>query len=134
MVLSLGDADRDGSESSAAIPEDLVFDLLASSRRRELLRFLERRGGHADFSDATEAVAIAEGIDEDASPSEYKHVYVSLYQSHVPKLVEAGVLTHDKEQKTISLTERAGPLLEYLDYTPPASRRSLVGRLTSRLS
>ena len=133
MSLSFGSADADAPDKEDGLGEDRVYGLLSASRRRVLLRYLDRNGGHATFADATRAVAIAEGADADAAPSEYKHVYVSLYQSHVPKLVEAGVVDHDREEKTLTLTDRAEPLFAHLDLTAPSRRRTFVSRLTDRL-
>ncbi|MDZ5810248.1 hypothetical protein U4E84_02610 [Halorubrum sp. AD140] len=133
MVLSLDDEDEEQGDVSEQLSEDRVYDLLSASRRRVLLRYLDRNGGRAPFSDVTRAVAIAEGIDEDAAPSEYKHVYVSLYQSHVPKLADAGVLRHDSESKTLELTARADALFAHLNFVPPTQRQTLVDRISERL-
>lgn len=91
------------------------------------------RSRFGTFANVPRAVALAEGVDEDAEPSDYKHVYVSLYQSHVPKLAKAGVVEHDTEAKTLELTERAAPLFAHLDFVPPAQRRTLVARFAERL-
>ena len=135
MALSFDPVDGDTANRDGVLAESCVYDLLASSRRRVLLRYLDRNGGRAAFADATRAVAVAEGADPAAAPSEYKHVYVSLYQSHVPKLEQAGVVEHDREAKTLALTERAAPLFAHLELelVPPARRRTLVSRLADRL-
>ena len=135
MALSFDPVDDGTTNRDDVLAESCVYDLLSSSRRRVLLRYLDRNGGRASFADATRAVAVAEGADPAAAPSEYKHVYVSLYQSHVPKLVEAGVVDHDREAKTLALTERADPLFAHLDLdlAAPARRRTLVSRLAQRL-
>lgn len=135
MALSFDPVDGDTENRDDELSESCVYTLLSSSRRRVLLRYLDRNGGRAAFADATRAVAMAEGADATAAPSEYKHVYVSLYQSHVPKLVEAGVVDHDREAKTLALTERADPLFAHLelDLVTPTRRRSIVSRLADRL-
>ena len=51
----------------------------------------------------------------DAGAKEFKKVYVSLYQTHIPVLVDAGVVEYDRDRKLVRLTSRAAPLFAYLD-------------------
>lgn len=127
MESSYYPSDEKGSDD-AAIPEDTLFKLLSSGRRRALLRALDDADGEAKLSDLTEAVAEAEGIDSDGPPEEYKKVYVSLYQTHVPSLAEAGAVEYDNETKVVRLSDRAGPLLRYLNFDPERERRGRLSR------
>ena len=111
------------------VPEDTIFRLLSSGRRRALLRALEEADGEASLSNLTEAVAHAEGLEDEGSSRPFKKVYVSLYQTHVPAMVEAGVLEHDTEAKTVALTPQATPLLRYLHFDPAKDRGGPLSRL-----
>jgi len=97
-------------------------------RRRELLRALDRVDGEASVGDLTAEIAAGEH-GEDAAARERKTVYVSLYQTHIPRLAEAGVLVYDAREKTVRLTERGELLLAYLRFDPTASQQGLLSRV-----
>lgn len=113
MVGRDGRADDPGP--TAALSEDTVFSLLAAGRRRAVLRTLEAADGELPLSVLTREVAVAEGVAPDADAGRFKTVYVSLYQTHVPALADAGVVEYDAERKVACLTGRAEPLFAYLD-------------------
>jgi len=115
-------------EDRAALSEDCIFTLLSMRRRRELLRIVERSGGEATVGDITTEL-ITDEHGETAAAKERKTVYVSLHQTHIPRLVEAGVLAHDGREKTVRLTERAEVLLAYLQFDPTAGRPGLLSRM-----
>lgn len=91
-----------GSEEST---KDEIFEVLSSSRRRQLLYHLHRRGGEAALGDLAEDVAAAEA-DEEIDESVVKRFYISLYQTHVPKLEEAGFVVYREDEKRVELTDR----------------------------
>jgi len=100
-------------------------------RRRELLRAVDRAGGEATVGDVTNELATAEH-GKRAAAGERKTVYVSLHQTHIPRLVEAGVLVHDAHEKTVRLTERAEVLLAYLRFDPTGEPPGLLSRVLGR--
>ena len=115
----------DGGEE---LSEDRIFTLLSMRRRRELLRAVDRAGGVATVGDITNELASGEH-GEDAASRERKTVYVSLHQTHIPRLVEAGVLVHDPHEKTVRSTERGEILLAYLRFDPTAQKEGLLSRV-----
>lgn len=116
-----------GREQDATLPKDLIFELLKSSRRRELLEFLDRNDGRTTLSDAAEHIAAEEnGIDvPQLSSQERKRVYIALYQIHLPKLDDAGVVDYEKGRGGIELRDAADDLFPYL-YLDPADATDLV--------
>jgi len=108
--------------------EDRIFTLLSMRRRRELLRAVDRAGGEAATVAITNELATGEH-GEAAATRERKTVYVSLHQTHIPRLVEAGVLSHDGREKTVRLTERAELPLAYLRFDPPEEKPGLLSRV-----
>ncbi|WP_435074253.1 DUF7344 domain-containing protein [Halorubrum sp. HHNYT27] len=87
------------------ITKDEVFEVLSSSRRRLILYNLHRRGGRAVLRDLARDTAEAESDDE-VDDDVVKRFYISLYQTHVPKLEEVGLVQYDSDTKTVSLTDR----------------------------
>ena len=47
---------------------------------------------------------------EELSSAQRKRVYVSLYQTHVPKMEDAGLVDYDQETSMVSLKARAVPM------------------------
>lgn len=88
---------------------DEVFTLLSNSRRRSVLYVLYQSDSDLDFSDLVSEVASCETgrppdeLDDEVTQS----MYISLYQTHLPKLTEFGLVEYDDEERTISLTPRA---------------------------
>ncbi|WP_266077833.1 DUF7344 domain-containing protein [Haladaptatus caseinilyticus] len=102
--------------ASSGLSQDQVFEVLKSPRRRYALYFLRREGGTVELSDLTEQVAAWEN---DTTPTELtsdqrKRVYISLYQTHLPKLDDARIIEYDREDGVVSLSRRARELDTYL--------------------
>ena len=98
---------------------DSALSLLATERRRLTIRYaIEDADGVFDLVDAVRYIATYQYGPEYTS-SERKRVYISLYQTHLPELVDAGVLTRvdDGEGHTFQVTESAHPLYDVLDVT-----------------
>ena len=110
------------------LSEDTIFTLLSARRRRELLRILNKSGGEATAGDLTAELADREhGID--SNPAKRKAVYVSLHQTHIPRLEEAGVLEHDVVNRIIRLTGPWKQLYAYLEFNPMLKKQGLLSRV-----
>lgn len=98
------------------LPLDIIFGLLKNKRRRRVLRYLEEESENVDLGSLAEALA-AEELDKPVGAlrsDERKRVYISLYQCHLPKLDDAGVIEFESDRGTIRRTERTADLLYYL--------------------
>ena len=91
------------------LSQDTAFDLLSSSRRRFIVRRLKTGSGGIDLQTLAAELAAKEAkIDqEELNAQQRKRTYVSLYQTHIPKLAEAGVVRYDAEDGVV----REGPAL-----------------------
>lgn len=97
---------------------DIVFDILSSPRRRFAIRLLyEKPDRIRTLQQLSEYVAARENHIQvgEVTQAERKRVYVSLYQTHVPKLQEAGIVRYDHDTGHIKLTNRLGRVGTYLD-------------------
>ncbi len=109
----IGEAPRsNGSELST----DETFELLKNARRRAVLQYLLQNGGNAKLSELAEHIAAAEnGISvHELSSDQRKRVYIGLYQCHLPKMDNLGVIEYEKNRGTVELQESVGQLLPYL--------------------
>lgn len=97
------------------LSQDVVFDLLSSSRRRFVLYYLRSETESVKLTDLSDEVAAWEYETpiEELTEQERKRAYVSLYQTHVPKLVEAGLIDH-ADNGTLQLTDRMNDIDRYL--------------------
>lgn len=115
------DASRERMGSSAAADEQLTpddaFRLLADHRRRFAVSVLREHETPMALADLADEVSVKEfGSTITGIPAEdVKHVYMSLYHSHVPKLEDYGVVRYRQESDTVTTTPKIDGLAPYLD-------------------
>lgn len=98
------------------LSQNEVYDLLSNPRRRFVISYLR------EHSDPIELTALAREVAawendvpaEELSDQQEKRVYVSLYQTHIPKLENAGIVEYDSDNGEIRLTRTVGQLNRYL--------------------
>ena len=84
-------------------PLDEIFGVLQNQRRRRILSYLETEDTPTTIGTLAEHVAAAEN-DIPASQlrsKQRKRVYISLYQSHLPKLAAVDAVEYDKDRGTV---------------------------------
>lgn len=109
------DGSRERGESGE-LSDSEVFDILRNGRRRAVIHVL-REHGELSVPTLTRYVAAEEyDVDlEDLSPDQHKRVYTGLYQCHLPRLDETGVVSFDKESKKVTLEDGVTQVERYLD-------------------
>lgn len=132
----------DGTEPEPVdpLPKDEMFHLLSNRRRRDALRYLADHDGPVDMRDLAERVAAWEQgtTVQQLSSQERQRVYIALYQTHLPKLDDHGVISYNQSRGLIERTERAEQLEPYLreadagavataDSVPGVSNPSVLG-------
>lgn len=107
------------------LSQDTLFSLLSNPRRRFVLQYLNRVDEPVTLQDlATEVAAWENETDpENLTDKQQKRLYVSLYQTHIPKLEEAGIIEYDSDSGEITLTNQAGDLNRYLHGNVEEGRR-----------
>jgi DNA-binding transcriptional ArsR family regulator len=109
---------RDGAPGPDPDPYTL-FHLLSHPRRARTLATLVDAPAHETDVDAlAAALAGAAGGDVDAESLTRRELVVSLLHVHLPPLVDAGVVAHDREDGTVALRvppERLAPFLDLLE-------------------
>jgi hypothetical protein len=113
------------SVETSMLPRDEIFHLLQNKRRRLVLRYLTEHGDDIEMREVAEQVAAWEndttvaGLTSDAR----QRVYIALYQSHLPKLDENGVIEYDRNRGTI---EPCTPLTQLEPYLPETAKQTEV--------
>lgn len=122
------------SPSIDSLSTDRIFHLLQNERRRTTLRYLQDTEGVVDMRDIVEHVA-AQEYDTDVrtlSSTERQRVYIALYQSHLPKLADSGVIEYDQSRGHVERTPLADALDPYLtDETGQSEASAAEERLSS---
>ncbi len=132
-------ADADEQVASTVLSKDTVFEALANERRRRTLTYLDENDGTATTGELATCIAAAEnGISvQELTSAQRKRVYVGLYQCHLPKLDEMGLVAFNKARGTVRLdADAATQVFPYLRLDPLADARTnsgLLSGLRSRL-
>lgn len=81
-----------------------------------VLYYLRTHDETATVNELAEQIAAWENeIDVDElSSQQRKRVYVSLYQTHLPKLAETNIVDYDVDEGTVRLTDQAGEIDAFL--------------------
>ncbi|MFC7231348.1 ArsR family transcriptional regulator [Saliphagus sp. GCM10025308] len=99
------------------LSKDVIFELLKNRRRREVLAYLLEAEETVTLGELAEQIAAWENdTDVNAlSSDQRKRVYVALYQTHLPKMDDAGIVDYDQDRGLITLADNADLLVMYLD-------------------
>lgn len=109
------------STPETTLDEDTVFDLLGNERRRACLKQLLTIEGETPVDEL--ARSVAETIaDASTQPKDLQQsVYISLCQSHLPKLDRAAIIEYDSDRKTVGRGPTFDQVKPYLE-----TRRSVA--------
>ena len=99
------------------LSKDVIFELLKNRRRREVLTYLLEAEGTVTLGELAEQIAAWENDTtvNALSSDQRKRVYVALYQTHLPKMDDAGIIEYDQDRGLIELSDNADLLMMYLD-------------------
>ena len=107
--------DVDIRRTDNALPETDIHDILRNDRRRNVITCLQEHGPEISLRDLSVHIAEIES-GESPPPSNVRNsVYVSLHQTHLPKLDEEGIVEYDSDQKTIVLQDSARQVDLYME-------------------
>lgn len=113
------DAAVETVENQLSISKDDLFHLLQNGRRRAVLRYFASHPEQEEFNMRTVAEAIAawenETTVEQLSSDQRQRVYIALYQSHLPKLDEYGVIEYNQSRGQIVPTPLTALFAPYLE-------------------
>ncbi|MFC4357826.1 ArsR family transcriptional regulator [Halobium salinum] len=96
------------------LEEATIFHILGNDRRREVI-LQATQNGTVSVSELAQHIAEKEASGETTADELYKSVYVSLQQTHLPKLSEKEVVDYDSETKTIRPGARLDEVEVYIN-------------------
>ncbi|MFC6990643.1 hypothetical protein ACFQH3_01865 [Haladaptatus sp. GCM10025707] len=99
------------------LSKDDTFHLLQNERRRMALAYLNQQTGTVEMRDVAEQVAAWENDTtvQQLHSDERQRVYIALYQTHLPKLDDSGVISYNQSRGLIEMTSHVADLCEYID-------------------
>ncbi len=113
-----------GGTAAQGPSREAMFDLLGNSRRRRVLRHLldDRQ---ITLTDLSARIAAWENDTPIANLTsrERKQVYSSLYQTHIPRLSEHGLVEYDAEDRLVTLTGDPDRIRRFLEVEAPERGR-----------
>ncbi|MUV86264.1 hypothetical protein GJ631_06675 [Natronomonas sp. CBA1123] len=110
------------SNDSSTLSQDAAFDLLSNARRRLALKYLLEQDTPVGIDELAAHVAAVENDTEieQLDEKQRKRTYVSLYQTHIPKLAKAGVVEYDPDERTVALNGKLPTITSYLSSGDPS--------------
>lgn len=103
---------------------DELFDLLRNRRRRDIISYLDASDGTVTLDELAESIAADENDikPEQLSSQQRKRVYISLYQNHLPKMDELGIVEYEQNRGVVTLLDisEAEPYLS-IDSAPESA-------------
>jgi len=105
------------ADEDERLSKDVIFELLKNRRRREVLAYLLEADETVTLGELAEQIAAWENDTSvnALNSDQRKRVYVALYQTHLPKMDDAGIVEYDQDRGLISLADNADLLMMYLD-------------------
>ena len=98
------------SGSKDPLPASTVFELLLDQRRRYFLYALSRTDGAKPLEELIEELEY-----QVADPDRYERIRADLHHNHLPKLVDAAVVSYDREAGTVEPLPAMSHLENYLE-------------------
>ena len=116
MTVTQRSRGDDGSEPE--LPAADIHDVLRNDRRRMVLELLGESEEPVTVRELSEVIAAQEANSDPAPRNVRQSVYISLQQTHLPKLSELGIVEYDENTKTVSPAENAAEVGVYMEVVP----------------
>jgi hypothetical protein len=101
-----------------SIDETDIHDVLRNDRRRLVLERLTETEEQQAVSDLAEYIAAIESGETPPPRNIRQSAYVSLHQTHLPKLDDLEIVEYDANGKTVEQAEHADDVAVYMEVVP----------------
>lgn len=114
---STGETGSETPSRASRLSKDDTFHILQNERRRRVLQYLSDTESAVDMRDIAEQVAAWEHDTtvQQLTSDQRQRVYIALYQSHLPKLADFGLITYNRSRGVVERTPLADQIAWYLD-------------------
>jgi hypothetical protein len=108
-----------GSETGeTTLDEGTIHEVLRNDRRRLVIESLREKNGTAEVRDLAETIAAREAGADPPPTNKRQSVYVSLHQTHLPKLDDLDIVAYDPDDRTVELLDRVEEVEIYMEVVP----------------
>ncbi|WP_143052120.1 DUF7344 domain-containing protein [Halobacterium jilantaiense] len=109
--------EEEEAEQTTELPLDVTFEVLKNKRRRLVLEYLRDTEETVTIGELAEHIAAIENDTtvKQLNAQQRKRVYIGLYQCHLPKMDDAGVVAFDQNRGRIEPGDNVDGLYDYLD-------------------
>lgn len=117
-------ASKVASNKNRTLTQDELFHLLQNERRRLVLRHLAETDGPVELRGMSNQVTAWEcgTTVQQITSDQRQRVYISLYQNHLPKLADSGLITYNQSHGIVERTSLADQATRYLDRVDTANQ------------
>lgn len=105
-------------EPRQSLEKSEIHDILRNDRRRRIIQYLRETDHIVTVNDLSERIASIESGESPAPRNVRKSVYVSLHQTHLPKLDEWDVIEYDDQSKEVVLQDTAQEVEVFMEVVP----------------
>lgn len=95
-----------------------IHEVLRNERRQMVLKFLRDSDGVISARELSERIAETESGESPPPSNLRRSVYISLHQTHLPKLHQMEIVDYDQSSKTVELKERGREVSVYMETVP----------------
>ncbi|WP_137283439.1 DUF7344 domain-containing protein [Halorussus salinisoli] len=92
-----------------------IHNVLRNDRRRHTIQHLRDADGPLSVDSLAEHIATVETGESPPPRDVRKSVYVSLHQTHLPKLDDLGIVDYDQREQVLELRDRAEEVEVYME-------------------
>jgi predicted transcriptional regulator len=118
-MVSQGVQQSGGGSADGELDEADIHDVLRNDRRRLVIERLQStEDGSESVRELSERIAAAESGESPPPRNIRQSVYVSLHQTHLPKLDDLGIVAYDSDSKRVRLAECADEVAVYMEVVP----------------
>jgi len=100
------------------LDKTVVYEILSSERRRHAIDFLRSSENGVEVNDIAEYIAEEETGESPPPKDARKTVYVSLHQTHLPKMDDLDIVDYDTDTKEVSLSDSFRDVAVYMEVVP----------------
>ena len=110
--------DSAGQGGAQELPAADIHDVLRNDRRRMVLELLGEADDPMTARELSEVIAARESGSDPPPRNVRQSVYISLQQTHLPKLSELGIAAYDGNAKTVAPAGNAAEVGVYMEVVP----------------
>lgn len=108
---------RESTDTDDGLKRTDIHDVLRNDRRRRVLSYLRDSETPVSVRDLSEHIATIESGESPAPRNVRQSVYVSLHQTHLPKLDDLGIVDCESTDG-VTLAQHADEVTVYLEVVP----------------